>query len=190
MAIRRILVPTDFSEPSTQALELALKLGAPLRAEILLLHVVDAADVADTPAAMGLVGAPYLELLAEIEEKARLKLESLVTRLRRRRIGAHALVQKGKPPGTIVATAERLHADLIVMGTRGRTGLSHLVLGSVAEKVVRLSSCPVTTVGTRKPKPRIRRPRGAGTAAAQQEAPSADTLIQQLSRARSAQHPR
>lgn len=157
MALRRILVPVDFSEPSRRALDFAIPLATSFRAEITLLHVIDPVEIVGTPEALGLLAGPYLDLLVRREDEGRKELERWVKRLRGRRIGAHAVVVKGKPHKAIVETAERLRIDLIVMATHGLTGWSRLVLGSVAEKVVRLASCPVTTVGVRERKPRPRR---------------------------------
>ena len=150
MAIRRILVPTDFSKASAKALGLALEIAAPAGAEIVLLHVVQP-FVAISPDPTGAASAA-MTVLAEQEELAEQKLDVLATATRRRHRPTRALVRTGSTHGVVLETAVRMRADLIVMGTQGRSGLSHLLLGSVAEKVVRLAPCPVLTVG---PKARV-----------------------------------
>ena len=150
MAIRRILVPIDFSETSSRALDLALELGGPLRAEMVLLHVIEPLQLASAPELYAPAPGPMMEVLAEQERLAHEELAKIAKRVRAKRIGVHSLVVSGTPYDRIVEAADHLRVDLVVMGTQGRTGLSHLLVGSVAEKVVRLATCPVLTVGKRK----------------------------------------
>lgn len=151
MAIRRILVPTDFSTSAARALDLAFELGSPTRAEIVLLYAVEPVPYTTAPDIYGPVSPYAFDYLTEQEQWARTKLAKMTKRLRGRRMAVHAVVQTGAPYAVILETAARLAVDLIVMGTQGRTGLSHLLIGSVAEKVVRLATCPVVTVGTKQP---------------------------------------
>ena len=136
MRFRKILVATDFSAGSRHALRHAEKIADALRAELVLLHVVGPE-----------VGGP-----AEFAE-ANERLVETATKLSRRGCRVTPLMETGRPAAVIVKRAEALRADLIVVGTAGRTGLSHLFLGSVAESVVRSSRIPVVTV--RAPRPRI-----------------------------------
>ena len=151
MGIRRILVPTDFSTTAARALDLAIELGAPARAEIVLLHAVEPTHYASSPELYGPAPSRVLDFVAEQERWAKAELSKAAKRLHGRRVGVHALVQTGSAYDVIVKTAEHLRADLIVMGTQGRTGFSHLLMGSVAEKVVRLAPCPVVTIGPKRP---------------------------------------
>ncbi len=131
--IARVLVPTDFSVCSMWALRYAEELARRFGAEIALVHVDQSL-------------APGSELAETRQAAAREELEGLVALLRERGVPAHSLLRSGGPAEQIMATAEAEHADLIVMGTHGRTGLTHVLMGSVAESVVRRSSCPVLTV--------------------------------------------
>jgi nucleotide-binding universal stress UspA family protein len=137
--ISRILVPTDFSETADQALDYARQLGGHVGASLHLFHVMQEPLLAD-----GLSG--------EADEPSRHDEAVAETRrgLASRSVGtASAEFAVGDTATNIVAYASRLGADLIVMGTRGRTGIAHLLLGSVAESVVRTAACPVVTVRQR-----------------------------------------
>jgi len=134
--IRRILVPIDFSPPSVHALEYALDFAKPFHAELLLVFVVEPLYYAGD---LGL-------FLEEQHRIAHAELIQLERRVSRRRMKCRTLVLRGTPYREIVAAAKKHKADLIVMGTHGRTGLSHLVMGSVADRVVRTAICPVLTV--------------------------------------------
>ena len=143
--ITRILVPTDFSAPSDLALEYGKTLADQFGASLHLLHVVEdpfAAGawssemyVADTP-----------QLRASLRLEAGKRLERCLPPADRDRYHATFEVITGSPASAIRDVAVDRHADLIVMGTHGRAGLTHLLLGSVAEKLVRTSPCPVLTV--------------------------------------------
>lgn len=139
-----ILVPVDFSPCSRAALDRALDLGERLGGTVTLFHAVDASGIL-------LGGAEHhvnvAELAARIAEGARADLDRLAAEADpgRRRI-ARTEVVDGRPAEAIVEAARREGAGLIVMGTRGRTGLPRLLLGSVAERVVRLAPCDVLVV--------------------------------------------
>jgi nucleotide-binding universal stress UspA family protein len=137
--IDRVLVPTDFSEYSDQARTYACELAKRFDAELHLVHVVHLV-------AQPFYGGPISDELLNPEEPALEKLEGLqgpdldqVSRVVRR-------VQVGSPFVEIVRYARENDVDLIVMGTHGRTGLAHALIGSVAERVVRKAPCPVLTV--------------------------------------------
>ena len=161
MAFKHLLVPTDFSEPANNALRYAIEEAGLHHAKVTLLHVLPAdtrTDVhyvtgAPTPAAQGGLGpgARGSALLSQPEVVRRDRSEEALTQLRDLMANAfqgssEVAVAMGHPADTIVRVARERSADLIVMSTHGRTGLEHVLLGSVAEKVVRLAPCPVLTV--------------------------------------------
>jgi nucleotide-binding universal stress UspA family protein len=142
----RILVPTDFSAMSDAALEYARALAKRFGASLHLLHVIE-----DPLAYGGFSGEMYLEepsptLRATLVEEAEKKLGARLRPEDRRRLHATTEVTFGAGPKTITDFASSRGIDLIVMGTHGRTGLAHAVMGSVAERVVRTAPCPVLTI--------------------------------------------
>jgi universal stress protein A len=145
MAIQRVLVPVDFSSPSLRALDYAVDFARPLDAEIVVLFVVEPIYSVTT----GDLYAPSSELTALMQEQrrqGRTQLVELAARLKKRYAKIRTVLEDGLAYQAIGAAANRLKADLIIMATHGRTGLSHLFMGSVAEKVVRTAGCPVLTV--------------------------------------------
>lgn len=155
--IERILVPVDFSEPSLRALDHAIELGRSFRAELLVLHVVEPVYYPVANDMYG-VGVDVGNIYDEIERAARVQLDRLAAKLRARRVRVRPLLALGTAHQVIVDNARKHKADLLVLSTHGRTGLSRLLMGSVAERVVRTAPCPVLTVPGR-PTPR----RHAGT---------------------------
>jgi nucleotide-binding universal stress UspA family protein len=155
MTLKRILVPVDFSPPSLQALDYAIKFGRPLRAEFVLVHAVEPMYFAATNGIYG-VGHDASIFYREIERSAGLQLAKLAARLRRRHVRVRILLLVGRPHQAIADAAKKLKADLVIMATHGRSGLSHVVLGSVAERVVRTAPCAVLTI---RPKPAAARRR-------------------------------
>jgi nucleotide-binding universal stress UspA family protein len=144
MGFRRILVATDFAESAERALATAMDLARVHGAELVLLHVY-----MDLPAypevTAGQVEAIY-------EEQRRWVGDALERRARSARAAgllARALVRTGPPAATIAEAATNEGADLIVVGTNGRSGLDRLIVGSVAERVVRVAPCPVLVVKIR-----------------------------------------
>ena len=143
--VTRILVPTDFSETADAALEYAKTLATNLGASLHLLHVFQDPFFAASYANEVFVPPPpqgrELELAA-----ARDGLSKRMSPAEEKRFaGTHAIVE-GLTAKEIVKYAEQYAIDLIVMGTHGRRGVAHLLLGSVAEHVVRTAGCPVLTV--------------------------------------------
>lgn len=137
-AISRILVATDFSAQARSALEWARSLADAFGAKLVLFHVIDLFSLAE----MGCVmegGTDPLPLLREQAHRCMGELKALVP-------DAETVIREASPRPTIVEAARELNCQLIVMGTHGRSGLAHLLLGSVAEYVVRTSSVPVLTV--------------------------------------------
>jgi len=139
----RILVPTDFSPGADAALGWAQSLGAAFGAEVILLHVVDLsiAALAGFPSTIAAVPAAG-ELLDRIRVESDEEMRRLVARIP----GTRGIVREGTPRSVILEVARETEVQLIVMGTHGRTGLTHVFFGSVAEHVVRHSRVAVLTV--------------------------------------------
>ena len=141
----RILVPSDFSAPSDAALDYARILAARFESSLQILHVVDDSTAESEFVADGF--APSTEQIRYgLRDQARRRLDALLTQTDRSRYRAHTEAIIGLPAHTIVDYAMATASGLIVMGTHGRTGLAHLLMGSVAEQVIRTAPCPVLTV--------------------------------------------
>jgi nucleotide-binding universal stress UspA family protein len=141
---KRILYATDFSKASERALQEAINLAKQNKAEILVAHVIEPAPyVAGEEFASG-------EIYAKLEEVAKRQaqgsLAKLMQQLKRAKVKTQSLLLKGSAHDQIVKAAKSKKADLIVIGTHGRTGLSKLFMGSVAGKVISSAACPVITV--------------------------------------------
>ena len=144
VSIRRILVPTDFSDCATLAVRYAAELAAKFGAELTLLHIVPDTVLALPDAVMpSPVMTPDLNALTEA---GRTGLANLVAALELESRHPRAEVRIGSPEREIVAAATDLGADLVCIATHGRGGLARVLLGSVAEMVVRHAPCPVLTV--------------------------------------------
>jgi glycine betaine transporter len=137
-APRCVLVPVDFSTLSLAALRHALTLAAASGARVVLLHVLE-------PIHPGLL-MDTTAVQTAARQVANERLEKLLIETRRTCPMASRELRAGHPVTTIIALAKRTQADLIVMGTRGRTGLRRALIGSVAERVVREAHCPVLVV--------------------------------------------
>ncbi len=142
-SFKHILVPTDFGPASAEALETALTLASKFDSEVTLLHVWE------------IPVYPYMEfvldsaeLVASVERAATARLAEALGQARQSLPRTRSLLQMGSPWQQIIDLIPTVKADLIIMGTHGRRGFSHALLGSVAEKVVRLSQVPVLTVHT------------------------------------------
>jgi nucleotide-binding universal stress UspA family protein len=142
--VRRILAPVDFSAGSAAAFAYAKTLAEAFNASIEVLHIVQPPHFAMP---LVTVEAQSLSFDAYARNVASVELQQFLTDQRH---GAHVLVtgrlEFGDPAQVIAKVADERGIDLIVMGTHGRTGLSHLLTGSVAEKVVRHAHCPVLSV--------------------------------------------
>jgi nucleotide-binding universal stress UspA family protein len=148
--IRRILDPTDFSPVSAQVFGTAVRSAKARRAELLVTHVLTpgAPDMGDDQDASP---NAYASIDRSALAQERLQLHALVARAKRRRMRATGLLLEGTPADEIVRTAKSKRVDLIVMGSRDRTGLAGLFFGSVTERVIATAPCPVLTLrdGTR-----------------------------------------
>jgi universal stress protein A len=140
--ISTILVPTDFSPDADAALEHAIDFAKMFGARIHLLHAYYIVPQAATPWSYSFPAG----LIDEVRQDSQRRIEELRDKVKARGVEASSEVS-GEPPSlAIVSCAERQKADLIAMGTRGLTGVKHVLLGSVAERTLRHAPCPVLTV--------------------------------------------
>jgi nucleotide-binding universal stress UspA family protein len=139
LAIKHILVPTDFSAASERALTMALDLARAFDAKVSLLHV------------WSIPNTGYAEALSwpidAMEAAAKRALDDALASTSKLYAKTEAVLREGNEWKEVLGVVDELGVDLVVMGTHGRRGLPRLVLGSVAEKVVRLCPVPVLTVG-------------------------------------------
>jgi len=140
---KQILVPTDFSDPSRYAMRFALSLAGQYNSEIHLLHVIQ--DVLPVIAQAEAPMAPTI-YAPDMEQAIQGHLEDEVPTDLASDLHFELAIRRGTPFLEIVRYARHGEADLIVMATHGRTGLAHMLIGSVAEKVVRKAPCPVLTI--------------------------------------------
>jgi len=153
--IKRILAPVDFSKPSLAALRYATVFAKSRRARIEVLHVVEAVTyVPMLGTSIDLTGVRDAQ-----EREARKRLVGIAAELRRRGVRADTTLKIGAAASTIVERAKKGSADLVLMATQGRGFVEHLLLGSVAERVVRSAPCPVLTLraGGRLPTKKFKR---------------------------------
>ncbi len=144
ITFKLILCPVDFSDTSAHALETAIELATQLNAKIHLVHVYQYPAFSMPEADL----ATPIDLSLQYDYVDRLKqqLEDLRNKYSDSGINVGSTLAEGVPYVEIVETAKKINADLIIIGTHGRTGLSHMLLGSVAERVVRSSVVPVLSV--------------------------------------------
>jgi nucleotide-binding universal stress UspA family protein len=145
MRIRRLLHATDFSPASTRAFKYAVDLATMHRAQLVILHVM-------APPALGIPGegyvtpAVYETLEASARSQAGRRLDAIVARAKKAGARARGLLLEGVPHELIVRSVRSQKADLLVIGTHGRSGLAKFFLGSVANRLVSMAACPVLTV--------------------------------------------
>jgi nucleotide-binding universal stress UspA family protein len=144
--VKKVLVPTDFSEPSAKALAYGKELARLFKSELHVLHVIE--GLVDSFPVAGYV-ASLPEFSSGLERHAKRELAELLSETERQELRAVLATRTGSPSKEIGRYAEEQAADLIVMGTHGRGMMAHLLLGSVAERVVRTAPCPVLTVRER-----------------------------------------
>lgn len=139
-----VLLPIDFSDSSTEALDYALALAEKLGARVTLMHAYE------TPL-FGYPEGAFItpEVATQMASSAQSALEAVAAQHAGRGVSVVPFLHNGDPRDGIVNVARELHADLIVMGTHGRRGIARALLGSVAEHVVRTAPCPVLTVRTK-----------------------------------------
>lgn len=138
---KKILAPTDFSEPSYQALDMAIALAQHFGAELHILHVVPPLHVVPVP-----VNVEVTLYENELREAAERLMEELIAQRVPKDLTVFASVVWGDPADEIINYQKEKEMDLIVIATYGRTGWRHWVFGSVTEKVVRHPTCPTLTI--------------------------------------------
>ena len=139
---KKVLVATDFAESSRAAADVALELAQTFKVPLVLVHAYNLPTYIYT----GVPFVPVEDYLRSYEEAARELLEKERARLAEKGVEVSAVLRNGIAWEEILSTAHRSGAGLIVMGTHGRRGLPRALLGSVAEKVVRMSTVPVLTI--------------------------------------------
>ena len=142
MWLQKILVATDFTESSQAAADIGLEFAQTLRVPLVLMHAYPILATIYS----GVPMAPSQDYALQYEKAAREALEKERARLAARGAEVVPLLRAGTPWEEILSTAQEVKADLIIVGTHGRRGLPRALLGSVAEKVVRLAPCPVLVV--------------------------------------------
>ncbi len=142
MRYETVIIATDFSEASLLALETGLRLAQDSEAQVHLLHVLN------PPVGMDPMGT-VTPSIPDLEKAAKSQLENLVPENVPEGVTIHPVVLRGSPPKTIATFAREKDADLIVVGTHGRTGLGRLFMGSTAEALLRQAPCHVMVVKPR-----------------------------------------
>jgi nucleotide-binding universal stress UspA family protein len=148
MNIQKILIPFDFSEYSEKACNWAVGMAEKWQARVLLLHIVQRPTYPPV-----LMGSHFnaADFESGLRAEAETRVQEFAAKIQRGGVSIDAKVIMGEPSWDICKVAEEEHCDLVIMGSHGRTGLGHVLLGSVAERVVRLSPCPVLVVGKNAP---------------------------------------
>jgi universal stress protein A len=141
--LKKVLVPTDFSDSARQALRYGMSFAKEYGAELVLLHVVENLTVGY---ASDLFPVPMAEVFQEISGYAKTELAKLGTEARARGLAVQEQVVQGKPSAEIIRFASEHEIDVIVLGTHGKGMLDQALFGSTTERVVRRAPCPVLTV--------------------------------------------
>jgi len=144
LTLKTVLVPTDFSEASESALRYGKAMAEAFGASLHVVHVME--DLLAHAWAAEVYVSSMPQLRDEIEKESQQRLGALLTDGERKALRAETALLAGNPFLEIIRYAKTHGVDLIVMGTHGRGPIAHMLLGSVAEKVVRKSPCPVLTV--------------------------------------------
>jgi nucleotide-binding universal stress UspA family protein len=143
MQIKTILFPTDFSQGARAAMDHAVSLARDYKATLILLYVIQDISIAEwyIPSSLSMN-----DLIEDMQKSAWKEMDRWAGEVPAGVTTTEKMVVRGVPFVEIIRTAKEKNADLIVIGTHGRTGIDHMLFGSTAEKVVRKSPCPVLTV--------------------------------------------
>jgi nucleotide-binding universal stress UspA family protein len=139
---KKIVVPLDFSNHSNRALDVAIDLAKKFGGRIHLIHAYPIHPILLSPYDMHLP----VDFEREFRKASDLQMAACAERVRKADVAVETTCTPDLPSEAIVRCVEKIGADLVVMGTRGLTGLKHVVLGSVAERTLRTAPCPVLTV--------------------------------------------
>ncbi len=143
MQIATILFPTDFSQGARAAMDYALSLAQDYKAKLILLYVIQDISIAEWYIPSSISAA---DLVEDMQKSADREMEKWAADSAAKAPSVEKMVVRGVPFVEIVRIAKEKNADMIVIGTHGRTGIDHMLFGSTAEKVVRKAPCPVLTV--------------------------------------------
>ena len=143
MQISTILFPTDFSQGARAAMDHAVSLARDYNAKLILLYVIQDISIAEwyIPSSLSVT-----DLIEDMQKSAWKEMDKWAAEVAGAGRETRKMVVRGVPFVEIIKTAKEMNADLIVIGTHGRTGIDHMLFGSTAEKVVRKAPCPVLTV--------------------------------------------
>ena len=144
LPIKKIVCPTDFSDPSYEALKTAVEMAGHFSSELIVVHVITPIPfipIHDDPSSFNL---PLYE--KEMEASARKSLDEVFNEKIPESINSRTVVMQGDPATQIVRLADDEHAEMIIIATHGLTGLRKFMFGSVTEKVVRFANCPVLSI--------------------------------------------
>jgi nucleotide-binding universal stress UspA family protein len=143
MQIKTILFPTDYSNGARAAMDHAISLAKDYQAKLILLYVIQDISIAEWYIPSSISAG---ELIEDMQKSAWQEMDKWFAEVSKQVKDVEKMVVRGVPFVEIIQTAKERNADLIVIGTHGRTGIDHMLFGSTAEKVVRKAACPVLTV--------------------------------------------
>jgi nucleotide-binding universal stress UspA family protein len=143
MQIKTILFPTDFSQGARAAMDHAISLSKDYDARLILLYVIQDISIAEwyIPSTLSVT-----DLVEDMQKSAWQEMDKWAAEAAAKTKNVEKIVMRGVPFVEIIKTAKEKNADMIVIGTHGRTGIDHMLFGSTAEKVVRKAPCPVLAV--------------------------------------------
>lgn len=142
--LKKVCVCTDFSEPASRAFDYALTFARNFKAELHVIHIIE--DIVPTVPEPGIAMLPTQEIMTGLRKASEEAMAKLIAERDLSGVTVKQTCREGVPFREIDSYAKEEVIDLLVVGTHGRSGLSHLLLGSVAERVVRSAPCPVLTI--------------------------------------------